>query len=60
MTGNLVIGDYLGDANSNDMFAHNFRNIYAVCIIKYLLETTHLCEHFSVYIVFLVNENEFL
>ena len=38
---------YLGDPNNYVIFAHNFKNIYAVCIIKYLLKTTHLCEHFS-------------
>ena len=50
---------YLGKANSDDIFAHNFQNIYAVFIIKYFLETRHLWKHFSIYIIFLVNENKF-
>jgi len=50
--------NYLGHANSNDIFAHNFWNIYAV--IKSFIETRHLCEHFSIYTIFLVNENKIL
>ncbi len=42
---------YLGYANSNDIFAHNFKNINDVCIIKYFLETTHMCKHFKIYYI---------
>ena len=39
---------YLSNANSNDIFAHNLKNTYAVCIIKYFLEITNLGKHFSI------------